>query len=74
MPITTTYCPVSRTDVVRVTDLEGATVRVVCPQYEEGSASCRLKTAAGKAGPLSQLLERAQERTLGEHGQRCDLV
>ena len=74
MPITPTYCAVSRMDVVRVTDLEGTTIRVVCPEYDEASGTCRLKASAAAGGPLGRFLERTQERTLAAHGVRCDLA
>ena len=74
MPITSLHCPVSHSDVVRVTDLEGSTTRVVCSEYNEADASCRLKTHAAAGGPLSRLLERTEEGTLAAHGVRCDLA
>jgi hypothetical protein len=74
MPIMTVHCSVSRADVVRVTDLEGATLRVICPDYDEGSRLCRLKTRAQDGGPLARLLVRASAGTLAAHGIECELV
>lgn len=74
MPIAPMHCPVSHADVVRVTDFEGATVRIVCGEYDEATEACRLKARAMTAGPLSRLLERTEEGTLGSHGIRCDLA
>ena len=70
----TVHCPVSHADFVRVTDFEGTTTHIVCPEYDAGSHSCRLKTRAARGGPLGTLLERAQERTLATHGVRCDFI
>lgn len=74
MPIAPLHCPVSHADVVRVTDFEGTTVRVVCSEYDETSKACRLKTRTATAGPLTRLLERTEEGTLASHGTRCDLA
>lgn len=74
MAIMPVYCPVSHADVVRVTDLEGGTARVVCPEYLEPSGTCRVKVRAGAGGPLAQLLERTAEGTLAAHGVRCELA
>jgi hypothetical protein len=74
MPIATVHCPVSRTDVVRVTDLEGMTTRIVCPDYEDTAGTCRLKARVAQGGPLARLLERTQEGTLAAHGVRCDFA
>jgi hypothetical protein len=72
--ITPVQCPVSRAEVVRVTDLEGSTVRVICCEYDEATRTCHLKARAGQAGPLGRLLERAAEGTLAAHGVRCELA
>ena len=74
MPIVTIHCPTSRSDVVRITDFEGATTRVVCAEYDEASETCRLKTRALGDAPLARLLERADEGMLAAHGVRCDFA
>jgi hypothetical protein len=74
MPISTMQCPVSHTVVLRVTDLEGATIRMLCTQYDELTGGCRLKARTGNDGPLAQLLQRAEEDTLAEHSMRCQLA
>jgi hypothetical protein len=74
MALLTVRCPVSHVDVVRVTDFEGATQRVICGDYEETTGECRLKAAARGEGPLSRLLDRMAERSLASHGVRCDLA
>jgi hypothetical protein len=71
MPITTVHCPASHSDVVRITDFEGATTRVLCAEYDEASDTCRLKMRAFADAPLARLLERADERTLATHDVRC---
>jgi hypothetical protein len=71
MALMTTHCPVSHADVVRVTDLEGATLRVICADFD---AACGLKVRAREGGPLSRLIERAAEGTLGSEGTRCHVA
>ena len=73
MAITSVACPVARTTVTRVTDLEGAISRVICPEYEEPSGICRLKMSARAGGPLSQFVEQLSEDTLNRRTMRCDL-
>jgi len=73
MAITSVPCPVAHTTVTRVTDLEGETRRVICPEYEEPTGICRLKRSAFDGGPLSQLLERLAKDTLDNRATRCDL-
>ena len=74
MPILTMQCPVSHTVVLRVADLEGATIRMLCTHYDELTRRCRLKARVGNDGPLAQLLQRAEEHTLAEHSVRCQLA
>jgi hypothetical protein len=74
MRMTSVRCPVSRADVVRVTDFEDVVTRLVCPEYDEEHATCRLKTREVSGGPLARLLERTRDGTLATHGVRCDLV
>lgn len=73
MPIRTAHCHVLGASVSRVTDLEGTVTRVVCPEYQEPNGICRLRSDALKGGPLSRLLERVEEETLGERGVLCEL-
>jgi hypothetical protein len=74
MALVTTHCPVSHADVVRVTDLEGATLRVICADFDAATAACGLKVRAREGGPLSRLIERAAEGTLGSEGTRCHVA
>lgn len=74
MAIITIHCPVSHSEVVRVTDFEDSTIRVICAEYDDVTRACRLKARASAGGPLARLLDRAEERTLAEHGVRCHLV
>ena len=71
MPITTIRCDVLGANVSRVTDLEGMVMRVICPEYQEATGNCRIRSEASKGGPLSRLLERVEEDTLSSHGVRC---
>lgn len=73
MPVTSVRCPVLRANVTRVTDFEGDPTAIICPEYDEPTGICRLKRNALDGGPLSQLLERVEESTLGSRGTRCDL-
>ena len=61
MAITTIRCDVLGANVSRVTDLEGMVMRVICPEYQEPTGICRLRSEANKGGPLSRLLERVEE-------------
>lgn len=74
MAIETVYCHVSNTTVTRVTDFEGRVTQLICPEYSQPSGYCRLKQEASSGGPLSQLLERVSEETLGDPSARCDLA
>jgi hypothetical protein len=67
-------CPVLRAHVTRITDFEGAPTMIVCAEYEGLTKTCRLKKHTDSEGPLSQLLERVEESTLGSRGTRCDLI
>lgn len=73
MSIATTYCPISQQTVVKIVDLEGRAVRVICTEYE-ASGDCRLKTQTARGGPLSRLLERVSEGTLDRRSTTCDLA
>ena len=73
MAIVQVRCPVSGTDVTRVTDLEDRTMRVICAEYDEAARVCRLKKRAQEGGPLSQLLERVAEGTLATKNLQCEL-
>jgi hypothetical protein len=59
--------------VSRVTNLEDEVAAIICPEYEERTGICRLKKTALAGGPLSQLLERLSEDTLGIRTTRCHL-
>ena len=71
MAITLVHCPVIGSTVTRVTDLEDRTMKIICAEYEEPTAVCRLKREARQGGRLSQLLERAAEHTLETRDTRC---
>ena len=74
MPITSVRCHVVGERVVRVSDFEGAVVRISCPYLEPGSRLCRAKRDAHIAGPLGEFLERTDEETLDSRGDRCELL
>ena len=73
MPMTSVRCPVLRADVTRITDFEGVPTTIICPQFDKPTGLCRLKRNALDGGPLSQLLDRVEEQTLGSRSTRCDL-
>ena len=73
MAITTIHCHVLGATVTRITDLEGAVSRIICPEYQESTGLCRLLRHAETGGPLSRLLERVAEGALDRRGVRCDL-
>jgi hypothetical protein len=70
----TTWCPVSHAAVTAVTTLEGEVTNVFCHEYDPATKACRLRTAAGRGGPLSTLLERVSDDSLGRRTARCYLV
>jgi hypothetical protein len=69
--LTTVQCHVLGAEVTRVTDLEGTSAQIICPEYEKSSGLCRLRREALSGGPLSRLLERAAERTLAQRSSSC---
>lgn len=56
-----------------MTNFEGGVKRVICPEYDDVAGTCRLMEAALQGGPLTQLLERNSEHTLGIRGPECVL-
>ena len=73
MALTQAHCHVLQSSVVRETDLEGRVTRLICPELDAATSSCRLKRSALQAGPLGQLLERITEDSLAERGTQCVL-
>jgi hypothetical protein len=74
MTINSAWCPVLHGRVTTITTLEGDIIKVICPEFEDSSKTCRVKKAVGLGGPLSQLLERVTEESLAEPDPRCDLA
>lgn len=74
MAIQVVRCAISGVAVTRVTDLEGRTTRLICPDYDESSKTCRIRRATLGGGPLAQLLDRLSEGTLDRRGTHCDLA
>ena len=73
MPIESVYCHVLGGHITRITGLEGESVRIICPQYEEPTGDCRLKKAGRQGGTLSQLLERVADGALDTKSISCHL-
>jgi hypothetical protein len=73
MAMMTIRCHVLGATVTRITDLEGAVSRIICPEYQESTGFCRLLCNADSGGPLSRLLERLAEGELGRRSARCHL-
>lgn len=71
MAMTSVRCPVLGAHITRVTDLEGTVLRIICPEYEEETGTCRIRRIAIQGGPLTQLLERLSEDTLSSQGTLC---
>jgi hypothetical protein len=74
MPIKSVHCHVYQGNVTVVTDLEGRVERIICPEYEATTGTCRLRKAALRGGPLSQLLERVEETSLDSRATGCILA
>ena len=74
MGLITLRCRVSQQPVSCVTDMEGATVRVICGAFEEAGGICRIKRRIREGGPLSQLLDRISDQTLDTRSMRCELA
>ena len=74
MAITAVRCHVIGETVVRVSDFEGAVVRIICPHLEPGTDACRAKRQAHDSGRLGEFLERVAEDTLQSRGDRCELL
>jgi hypothetical protein len=74
MTINSAWCPVVHARVTTMTTLEGEVTNVICPEFDRPSKSCRVKKTGTLGGPLSQLLERVADESLGEPDARCDLA
>ena len=72
MGIVSVHCAALGERVSLVNDLAEQTTLVMCPQYDAGTACCRLKQQSRRDGPLAQLLERVAERSLRTRMMRCD--
>jgi len=74
MAIETIRCAVAGWTVTRVTDFEGGVVQLICPEYDQVTHTCRLKSRAKEGGRLAQLIERTRERTLDSRAVGCHLA
>jgi hypothetical protein len=72
MAIKTIRCHVLQSTISMVTDFEDSVVQVICPEYDNATGMCRLKTRASSGGPLSTFVARASEGTLDNRAVRCD--
>jgi hypothetical protein len=73
MPVESVWCHVLGTNITRVTDFEGVTTRLICPEYDEADGLCRLRMRTRGGGPLSQFLDRVIENDIAERSTRCEL-
>jgi hypothetical protein len=74
MEINSAWCPVLRARVARLTTFEGEVTKVICPEFDASSKTCRVKKAARQGGPLSQLLDSVAEQSLAHPDTRCNLA
>lgn len=74
MAIDSVWCPVLQTHVTRLSDLEGGGVIVICYEYDRATRLCRMKQAALKGGPLSQLVARTSEHALTDATVSCAIA
>ena len=73
MAISSVRCAVLGAIVMRVTDLEGETTKIMCADYEEPTRVCRPRTSVSQGGMLSQFLERISAGSLDPKNMRGDL-
>jgi hypothetical protein len=71
MAMTSLRCPVLGAHITRLTDFEGHVTRIICAEYQESTATCRLKRTALEGGPLAQLLERLSAEALNTRSTVC---
>ena len=57
MPFKLRWCPVLKTHITYVTDLEDRAIRVICYEYEEATGACRVKRHTQSDGVPAQLCE-----------------
>ena len=73
MAITSIHCHILQSNVACVVDLEGRVEQVICTEFDKVTGDCRLQKVDSSGGPLSALLGRASEGTLGTRTGRCYL-
>jgi hypothetical protein len=73
MPAASDRRPVLAAHVKCMTDFERSPISVIFSEYGHPRGMCRLTRNALERDPLSQLLERVEENTLGSRSTRCDL-
>jgi len=65
------WCLVCAAVVERVVDDGGRVSSVVCPEYDERNASCRLRAGALTDAALAQLVEHVPDHPLDHPAGRC---
>lgn len=71
MRVTSVWCPVRQAYVIRVMDLEGQVIKVLCSEFDKAPRTCRMKKEAFEGGPLSQLLKHVSEDSLADPMVSC---
>ena len=62
MSLTSLWCCALQRSVTRVTSVGGEVVAVICPEVEEATGVCRLKSSALRDGVLADLLRQVMRR------------
>jgi hypothetical protein len=74
MAIESRWCRVLHAEVAMTTSFEGEVTSIACTHFDPTTKTCRLKRVSKLAPPLSQLLERVSEETLGDRRPRCNFA
>ena len=74
MSLTSLWCCALQRSVTRVTNVGGEVVAVICPEVEEATGVCRLKTSALRDGVLADLLRQGDETLSEKPPPRCTIA
>ena len=74
MSLTSLWCCALQRSVTRVTNVGGEVVAVICPEVEEATGVCRLKTSALRDGVLADLLRQGDETLAEKPPPRCTIA
>ena len=74
MSLTSLWCCALQRSVTRVTNVGGEVVAVICPEVEEATGACRLKTSALRDGMLADLLRKGDETLTEKPPPRCTIA